>query len=161
MYQRSRRNFCAKSVTHADVCGFVKLKEEHADWTDAQLDAEYDKTDRFKGEYMSLSDSALKKVSGVITKKINKGNIGQFAAMKNSNSPESFLSGSVVHSDGKGLNLSQADGWKISLDGVVCERSLKRKYPEAIGELLGVTGENDIRRNMRDEFYRGKDKDKI
>jgi hypothetical protein len=33
-----------------DICGFVELKEQHPDWTDEQLDAEYDKTSCFKGQ---------------------------------------------------------------------------------------------------------------
>jgi hypothetical protein len=42
----------------------------------------------------------------------------------------------------------------------VAEKSLKRKYPEAIGEKLGITGENVIQRAHRDAEYRRQQKDK-
>jgi hypothetical protein len=43
----------------------------------------------------------------------------------------------------------------------VCEKSLKRTYAEKIGEFLGITGENDIQRSSRAQFYKRKDRDKM
>jgi len=109
----------------SDMCGFVKLKEEHPDWSDEMLDVEYDKTARFNGKYMSLSNKSREKVSGVITKKMNKNNIERLAAMKTSNSAENFFMGASVHSEGKRLNMGQENAWRAALYGVVCERTLR------------------------------------
>jgi len=89
------------STCKAEVCGFVKLKEEHPDWSAEQLDEEYDKVARFKGEYMCVPADGAKKILGVITRSINKNNISQLAAMKTSNGSENFWTGVTVHSEGK------------------------------------------------------------
>jgi hypothetical protein len=143
-----------------DVCGFVKLREEHPDWTPEELDAEYDKTARFHGEYMSLSEESMKTVQSVISKRVNKENIARLAAMKSSNASENFWMCASVHSQGKRLNLSQTDAWESVLYGVVAEKTLERKYPEAVGQRLGIVGENNIQRKQREALYKRKERDR-
>jgi hypothetical protein len=59
-----------------EICGFVKLKEEHPDWTDKKLfNEEYDKKSRFNNVFMLLSEDGMKAVENIITKNVNKKNI--------------------------------------------------------------------------------------
>lgn len=102
----------------ADMCGFVKLKEDNPEWSDDKLDEESDKIARFNRECMSLSDEGREKVSGVISKKITKKNVGRLAEMKNINNSENFWNCTTVHSEGKRLNVAQAEAWKSALYGV-------------------------------------------
>ena len=148
-------------LCQSDLCGFVKLKEEHPEWDPEKLDAEYDKIARFNGAYMSLSERGMEAVSRVITKRVNKGNLSRLAAMKSSNASENFFMCATVHTQGKRLNLDQTDAWESILYGVAAEKTLKRKYPETVGKLMGIDGENVIQKKMRHAHYRAKEQDKI
>jgi len=71
-------------------------------WSDAQLEAEYDKTTGF---ILLLRDEGISKVKSVISKNVSKNNIQRLAAMRCSNASENFWMCATVHSEEKRLNL--------------------------------------------------------
>lgn len=106
-----------------EICGFVKLKEEHPDWTDKKLfNEEYDKKSHFNNVFMLLSEDGMKAVQNIITKNVNKKNIKWLCAMKSSNSFKNFWNCATVHSEGKQINLSQMDAWASSLYGIMAQK---------------------------------------
>ena len=105
----------------AKYCKFIEVKNENPAWTEEAIQTEAAKrSNRHGGKSMSLGKKALQTIWETIEKTFNVKTIDRIARCGNSNASEAFMGSLVQFSEGKRLNLDQADGWLAIANLAVC-----------------------------------------
>lgn len=106
-------------------CTFIEVKNANPTWTYAQVEEEAaKKIKRHGGKYMSMGKKAIGIVSDCIGKTFNDKTIDRIARCGNSNASEAFFGNIVQYSEGKRLNLDQADTWQAMSFLSICNAGL-------------------------------------
>eukprot|EP00984_Skeletonema_dohrnii_P022599 scaffold11702_cov157-Skeletonema_dohrnii-CCMP3373.AAC.2 len=122
-------------------CTFIKVKNANPTWSDEKVDEEASKqSKRHCGKYMSIGKDAIAKITERIAKTFNPKSIDRIARCGNSNAAEAFFGSLVKLTEGKRINLDQADTWNAQAHLCVANagKGNKQKTHYETAALLGV-----------------------
>ena len=111
----------------------------------------YAKQSRFKGKLLSLNKAGQKKVSEVITKRLNEGNIERIAELMTSNKCKNFFGKLIKWTEGKCLYLGQTDAYSILLEFVAGMQSDHHHGTHLLKELGAAKTEPQMHAMERQE----------
>ena len=123
-------------------CSYRKVKNEHPEWNDEQVEAMAGKisTRPFAGKYMSLSPRGIASVQAKIRERFNEKTIDKIAKGGCTNLSESFWNMLIKFSEGKRLNLDLTDLWEVMCKLTFCrvgEGNIERTH-DKVSDKLGL-----------------------
>jgi len=123
-------------------CTYLKVKKEHPDWDDDQIEAMAAKisTRAFAGKYMGLSPAGIASVRDKIRDRFNEKTIDKIAKGGCTNLSESFWNMLIKFSEGKRLCLDLTDLWEVMCKLTFCrvgEGNVKKTH-DYISDRLGL-----------------------
>jgi hypothetical protein len=99
-----------------------------------EVSRKYAESARFKGKQLSLNEQAIRKVSKIITSRVNETNVDRLAKSMSSNSCENFFGQLTKHTEGKRRNLAS------SLEVTVLFVAGMRSDPDICTKILKAAG---------------------
>jgi hypothetical protein len=117
------------------------VKNENPTWSDEQVETEASNTSkRHGGKYMSIGKKAMEIITHCIEQTFNSKSIDRIARCGNSNASEAFFGSLTQFSEGKRMNLDQADAWSAMahLCVAIAGEGNKEKTHFETSALLGI-----------------------
>ena len=100
-------------------CTHLKVKNQHPDWTNEQIEEEVARTTR-RPKHMSLSAKGIEKCTAIVSKRYNAKTIDKAANGGCSNLSEHFFGLTGKFTDGKRKNQDHTDSWQVANKLVFC-----------------------------------------
>jgi hypothetical protein len=103
-----------------NFCSNLKVRNEHPDWNEEQIQEEALKRSKRHQTYMDLTDEGIEVLEKIIIKRYNEKTIDKIAECGSSNKCEGFWSQLVKLSEGKRIAGCGTDLWKSMLELCYC-----------------------------------------